>query len=193
MVPVVLAAAGVVVVSGGRVWFTGRVVDEGLGSADLQATGAQAVPGLVALGLVVGAGVLAAATSGAVLRRVTLIVTALAATALAVLALRAAAGAEDVLGGLAATASGRTGTVPVGDVAVSAWPWVVTTVAALALLSAVAGLAGARGWRGLGQRYDSPAAGDATGARGQRMSSAWDDLDRGIDPSDADGQRPPPT
>ena len=59
-----LLAAGIAVVAGRRPWLTGLVDDATLGRTSVGATGSQAVPGLVALALVIAAAALAAATSG---------------------------------------------------------------------------------------------------------------------------------
>ena len=74
---VVLAALLVLaatVISGSRVWLRGTSAESGLAGGVVTATGAQAVPGLVALGLVIGAATVAAAAGGRVVRRVTLVV-----------------------------------------------------------------------------------------------------------------------
>lgn len=181
VVSVALLAAGVAVVAGRRPWLTGLVDDATLGRTSVGATGSQAVPGLVALALIIAAAALAAATSGPLLRRLTLLLGVAAATGLAILAVRALAQGDSILGALAATASGRTGTTPVTGVTPAFWPYAVAASAALSALASLAGLTGAGSWRGLSQRYDAP--GEAGGGRGQRMSTAWDDLERGVDPT----------
>ncbi|MFN8029460.1 MAG: Trp biosynthesis-associated membrane protein [Dermatophilaceae bacterium] len=181
VVPAALLAAGIAVVAGRRPWLTGLVDDATLGRTSVGATGSQAVPGLVALALVIAAAALAAATSGPVLRRLTLVLGSAASLGLALLGVRAVAEADGILGALAATASGRTGTIPVTGVTTAFWPYAVAASAALSALASLAGLTGAGSWRGLSQRYDAP--GEAAGGRGQRVSTAWDDLERGVDPT----------
>lgn len=186
VIPPVLLAAFAVVIAGRREWFAGRIAASsavGAGSP-VTATGADAVPGLIAFALVIAAGILAAATSGPVLRRVTLVVSALAGMALTVLTALALTRADDTLGTAAATASGLTGNVPVTAITTSPWPYVVFVAAVVATLATILGLLGAARWRGLSQRYEAPVAdGEPAGGRGERVASAWDQVDRGMDPT----------
>lgn len=191
VLPVALAAAAVAAVSGRRTWLTGQTADAVLGSATIRAAGADVVPGLVAIALVLGAGVLAAATAGPLARRIALIAAASAGVLLSVLSLRAVTSAAGLLGTLAAERTSRTGSIPVQDIAVSPWPWLVAAAAALATVAVLGGLAGAGRWRGLSQRYDAPSTpalptsgdGSAAGSRGERTPVAWDDMDKDIDPT----------
>lgn len=183
VVPVVLAAAALAAVSGRRTWLSGQVTDAVLGHAQVTGPGTRVVPGLVAIALIIVAGVLAAATSGPRARRLCLAATALAALALAALAIRAIVRAATLLGTIAAESTSRSGTIPVTGIQVGPWAYLVAAAGAIAALAAVAGLVGAGRWRGLSQRYDAPA-GEATGSRGERTAGAWDDLDRDIDPTE---------
>ena len=185
VVLVSLAAAAVAAISGRRPWLSARVDDAVLGATTVSGTGTQVVPGLVALALILAAAVLAAATSGPVMRRVSLVVGGCVALGLGALAVRAATSAPDLLGAIAAEASSRTGSIPVTDAQVSAWPWLVVAASALAGAACLAGLRGAAGGRGLSQRYDAPAAADVPGPRGQRTPAPWDQLDHDVDPTDA--------
>ncbi|MEI2775884.1 MAG: Trp biosynthesis-associated membrane protein [Tetrasphaera sp.] len=191
VLPAGLAAAALTVVSGRRTWLTGTGDDPVLGSGRVDATGTQVVPGLVALALVVAAAVVAAATAGALLRRLTLIAAGVAGLAVAALAGRALLDADAALGTIAAEASGRTGQVAVSATA-SIWPYAVLAAGLLAAAAAVLGLSRAASWRGLGQRYEAPAGGDVAGARGQRVASAWERLDRGEDPTSTEPADPAP-
>ena len=182
---VVLAALLVLaatVISGSRVWLRGTSAESGLAGGVVTATGAQAVPGLVALGLVIGAATVAAAAGGRVVRRVTLVVAILAASGLAFAVVRGVNTADATLGRLAADASGRAGVVPV-SAQVSAWPWLVVVAAIVACTALVAGLVGSGSWRGLSQRYEAPGVSDVTGPRGQRVTGDWERLDLGEDPT----------
>ncbi len=185
VVPVALVAAGVTVASGRQTWLHGRVED-GDFSARATAAGTAVVPGLVALALVVAAAAVAAATAGLVVRRLTLAVGAGAAFALATLSIMVPISADRLLGGVAAAASGRTGTVD-ASASASFWPYAVFAATVVATAVLVAGFVGARGWRGLSDRYDPPADPEAaSGGRGERVASTWDRLDHGDDPT-ADG------
>ncbi len=178
------AAPGVAPISGRRPWLSARVDDAVLGATTVSGTGTQVVPGLVALALILAAAVLAAATSGPVMRRVSLVVGGCVALGLGALAVRAATSAPDLLGAIAAEASSRTGSIPVTDAQVSAWPWLVVAASALAGAACLAGLRGAPGGGALPQGYPPPPA-DVPGPRGQRTPAPWDQLDHDIDPTDA--------
>ena len=183
-----LVGAGVLLASGGRVWANGTVNDAVLGASRVSGTGSEVASGVVALALVGAAAALASATSGAVVRRVTLVVLALAGIAEALVAARVGLAPEDSLGSIAAKAAGRTGSIETHATA-TAWPWVCVVASLLLVLAAVLGWLGASRWRGLGARYEAPST--SAGARGQRVATDWDRLDAGDDPTVRDG--PPGT
>jgi hypothetical protein len=179
-----LVGAGILLAGGGRVWVSGTVNDAVLGASRISGTGSEVASGVVALALVGAAAALASATSGAVVRRVTLVVLALAGAAEAVVAARVALTPQDALGSIAAKAAGRTGSIETHATA-TAWPWVSVVAALLLVVAAAAGWLGAGRWRGLGARYEAPAS--TAGARGQRVATDWDRLDAGDDPTLRDG------
>ena len=175
-----LVGAGVLLTSGGRTWVTGTVDDPVLGSSRILGTGSELATGVVALALVAAAAALASATSGPVVRRLTLAVLALTGVGVAFVAARVALDPEQALGAVAARSLGRTGTIETNASATS-WPWIAVVASVLLVLAAVAGWFGASSWRGLGARYEAPGA--AAGPRGQRVASDWDRLDAGDDPT----------
>jgi uncharacterized membrane protein (TIGR02234 family) len=179
-----LVGSGILLASGGRVWVNGTVDDAVLGASRISGTGTQVASGVIALALVGAAAALASATSGAVVRRITLVVLALAGVAEAVVAARVALAPEDPLGTIAAKAAGRTGSIET-HATTTAWPWTCVMAGALLALAAVSGWLGATRWRGLGARYEAPTT--SAGARGQRVATDWDRLDAGDDPTLRDG------
>lgn len=181
-----LIGAGVLLTSGGRTWVTGTVNDPVLGASRILGTGTELATGVVALALVAAAAALASATSGPVVRRITLLVLALAALAEGFVAIRVALDPEQSLAAVAARSLGRTGSIET-HATPTAWPWVAVAASVLLLLAAVGGWFGAGSWRGLGARYEAPGA--TAGARGQRVASDWDRLDAGDDPTSRD-ERP---
>lgn len=174
--------AAVVVVAASRTWVTGRVSDAVLGSASLEVTGSEAAPGLVALALVVAAATVAALTTGRVARMLALALDAGALLAAAWLTVRVLLVPEAVLGPVAAAAAGRTGSLPT-TASASAWPWVALAALAGAGAGVVLAVSGARSWSGLSSRYDAPTGGGGVGSRGERVSSDWDRLSAGEDPT----------
>ncbi|MEP6855789.1 MAG: Trp biosynthesis-associated membrane protein [Pedococcus sp.] len=180
-----LVGSGILLASGGRVWVSGTVNDAVLGASRTSGTGSEVASGIVALALVGAAAALASATSGALVRRVTLVVLALAGAAEAVVAARVGLSPDTSLGTIAAKAAGRTGSIETHATA-TAWPWVCVVASILLVAAAVSGWLGASRWHGLGARYEAPST--SAGARGQRVATDWDRLDAGDDPTVHDGR-----
>lgn len=188
----VLLGSAVLLVSGSRVWLQGTVNDAVLGASALRGKGSQVAPGVLAAALVSAAAVVAAATSGRVVRVVSAWATALAGVLAGVLIGAIMVRPGDALGTLAATTTGRTGSVPAHG-SITAWVW-VAAVAAIALwLGGMAAIVGGHRWSGLSSRYEAPAAADGKASRGRgrrRPESAWDQISRGEDPTSAPGGDP---
>ena len=183
--------AGVVVLTGARPWVSGTVHDAVLGTSLVTATGTQVAPGLSALALVVAAAAVATATGGRAVRLVSVVLGGLALAGLAALLVRVAADPSGLLGPVAAASVGRTGSLAT-TAGVTVWPAVGSAGVLLAAVGWAGGLLGARTWASPSPRYERRGgAGEAvTGPRGQRVSSDWDRLSAGIDPTDVgeDGQ-----
>lgn len=174
LVILVILGALVVVVTASRTWLNGSVDDVVLGARSVDATGAQAAGGVVALALVVVAGAIASATAGPRARIAALVLTALAVLAGVVSVGRVLLDPNSVLGPIAAAAAGRSGSLEVHST-VNAWPWVAILGFAVAGV-ALAGLTRARrAAPGLSSRYEAP---------GRVAESDWDQLTAGEDPTD---------
>jgi uncharacterized membrane protein (TIGR02234 family) len=191
--PVVLLAvlaAGGLLVAGFRPWVSGVVDDPVLGATRIEATGAQVAPGLSALALALAAAAVAVVATGRVARVVALVAWAGALVTAAVLTGRVLADPSAALGPAAAARVGRTGSVEsVADA--TAWPWVALAAVVVSATALVAAVIGSRRWGGLSSRYESPSGADvAAGPRGERVSSAWDELSAGRDPTDVSEDRP---
>lgn len=204
----VLLAAGVLLVSGSRVWVNGSVDDPVLGASILHGTGSQVARGVLAAALVGAAAVVAAATSGRIVRRLAAAVVVLAGALGAAVIGSVVADPDGALGRLAATGTGRTGDVPAHG-SVTLWVWVAALAAVVMTLAGLAALVGAGRWSGLSSRYDAPSAGgaapgadgavpntagatpDAAGPTSEQAvrrsrESAWEQLSRGEDPTAQD-------
>jgi hypothetical protein len=101
---------------------------------------------------------------------------------------------EGVLGPVAASRVGRTGSVET-VAEPTAWPYLALLGCAVALLGLVGALVGLRRWGGPSRRYDAPqassgGAGDVAGPRGERVTSDWDALSAGRDPTDVGPDAP---
>ena len=119
----VLLTAGVLLVSGSRVWVTGSVDDPVLGAGMLHGTGSQVARGVLAAALVGAAAVVAAATSGRLVRRLAAAVVVLAGALGTAVIASVIADPDGALGRVAATGTGRTGDVPAHG-SVTLWVWV---------------------------------------------------------------------
>ncbi|MCT1617761.1 MULTISPECIES: Trp biosynthesis-associated membrane protein [Janibacter] len=179
-------AAGIVLLAAGRAdWVTGTV-DGVAGPVRTAAVGTEAAPGLAGIALVAMAAAIAATTSGRIARWICLGVLGLVAAGVVALSVRCVVAAPDVLGSVAATHSGGTGTLEATGSA-TVWPWVAMVAAGLLLVALVGGISGGRRWGGLGSKYERPGAEteahSVSGARGERVDSDWDRVTLGDDPS----------
>ena len=179
-----LVGAGLLLVSALRPWVTGAV-DDVLGATRLSATGAEVAPGLTAVALAIGAAAIAIVAAGRIARAIAVVAYALCVLVAAALAVRVLLDPDGVLGPVAASRVGRTGSVDTVAQA-TIWPWVALLACLVALLGLAGAVAGIRRWGGPSQRYEVPdgAAADVAGPRGERVASDWDELSAGRDPTD---------
>jgi len=179
-----LVGAGLLLVSAFRPWVTGAV-DDVLGATRLSATGAEVAPGLTAVALAIGAAAIAIVAAGRIARVIAVVAYALCVLVAAALAVRVLVDPEGVLGPVAASRVGRTGSVDTVAEA-TIWPWVALLACLVALLGLAGAVVGSRRWGGPSQRYEVPddAAADVAGPRGERVASDWDELSAGRDPTD---------
>jgi uncharacterized membrane protein (TIGR02234 family) len=184
-----VVGAFVVLVGAGRAWTAVDVAAGALSDAQrVGVPGRDVAPGVDALGLVGLAGVVALAATrrlGRVVVGVLLLLTGLGVVA-SVLA------ADLTAATLRSPQIAGAGGGAVGDVDVTAWPWV--TCAGGVALAAAGLLIAFRGgrWAALGRRYDAPSA-QATPSRPAAPAAErdlWEALDRGEDPTAAPGTGP---
>ncbi|WP_137122016.1 Trp biosynthesis-associated membrane protein [Segeticoccus rhizosphaerae] len=180
----VLVGAAVLLVTGSRVWLEGNVDDTVLGASAIHGTGSQVAKGVLGAALVGAAAAVAAATAGRLVRVVAALATTLAAALALVVVIRILLDPGASLGELAATTTGRTGTVPASGHA-TVWPWIAAAASLAMGVGGVLALAAGRRWSGLSKRYDAPAA-------QPRARSAWDQLSEGSDPTRDDAGRDVP-
>ena len=179
-----LVGAGLLLVSAFRPWVTGAV-DDVLGGARISATGAEVAPGLTAVALAIGAAAIAIVAAGRIARVIAVVAYALCVLVAAALAVRVLLDPEGVLGPVAASRVGRTGSVETVAQA-TVWPWVALLACLVALLGLAGAVVGIRRWGGPSQRYEVPdgTGADVAGPRGERVASDWDELSAGRDPTD---------
>ncbi len=182
----VLGAAGLLI-SGFRPWVSGSVDDAVLGATTISATGAEVAPGLSAVALAVAAASIALVAAGRLTRLVAVVGYAACLMLAAGLTTRVLVDPEGALGPVAASRVGRTGTLDtVADP--TAWPWFALLAVLVCAVGLVGAIVGAGRWGGPSPRYVVPGTedGHVPGARGERVSSDWDELSAGRDPTDAD-------
>lgn len=175
------ASALMAAVCAGRPWVRGTVDDAVIGGSLQEATGQEAVTGFVALGLVFLAGAVAAAATRSLGRRVAAVILVLTALGMAALVLRVLLDPSGVLGSIAASRTGRTGVLS-AQAQVTAWAVVALLPALGGLVTGVLAWRGARLWPQPSAAYDRPDA-ERPGHRGERVTSDWEQLSSGEDPT----------
>lgn len=178
-----LLCGGVMFFASSRSWVTGRVRAEGLPSDQVAVSGADALPLVSAMGLVVAAAALAVLATRGVLRRA---VGALVVVAAGVAVAVAAAGRDaldDAFTDAVAQSPAFTG-ANVTSPHHAAWPWLVVVVGVLAVALGVLTVLSSRAWPTMSGRYDAPtatvAAVDPAESDG---ADVWKALDEGRDPT----------
>lgn len=191
----VLAPLALFLLAATQVWISGTTTDAVLGAATLTMSGAQAAPAAIALGLVVGAALLALLTGGRGIRYAANVALVLASLAALWVSVPVVVDPGAALGRRAAEVAGRTGTVGATAV-VGPWAWMAVACLVILVGGSVATWLSSRTWQGLSARFDRPA-GDAGAAAGGAVAgvdgipasergarrTAWDDLTEGHDPT----------
>lgn len=170
------------VIVAGRPWVVGTVDDAMIGGSRQEISGEQAVTGIVALGLVVLAGAVAAAATRRVGRRVSAVILFLISIGMAALVVRVLLDPDTILGSLTAAATGRTGSLT-ADGSATGWAYLALLPALLGLVVAALAWRGATAWPQPSSAYDRPDS-ERPGQQGQRVSTDWDRLTEGEDPTD---------
>ena len=178
-----------------QVWISVTTTDAVLGAATLSMTGAQAAPSAIALGLVVGAALLALLTGGKGIRYAANVALVLASVGALWVTVPVVLDPGAALGRRAAEVAGRTGSVGATAV-IGPWAWMAVACLAILVGGSVATWLTSRTWQGLSARFDrpagdagTPAGGAVAGADGIPASergarrTAWDDLTEGHDPT----------
>lgn len=183
--PVALAAAtagAAVLATSSATWFTARAPSVLTGSVRVEATGADAAPGLTGLALVLLAAGAAIALGRTWAARVAGAAVALAGLAVVVVTVGVLEAPEPALEAAAADASGVR--LLDGRPDRTAWPGLTAVLGGLAVLAGTTAVLAAPGWRSTGRRFEagSPPTTAAADERTRAMDD-WDALGRGDDPS----------
>lgn len=191
--------AALLFLASGRTWATLVVADPGLPSLSITITGSELTYGapLALLALAGIAGLVALRRAGRVVAGVVLVLCAVPAgvsTLVFGLTHTSSTGAGDWIAAIAGEKAGVA--VDGSSAAVSGW-WLVELAGVLLVaLAGVLALASSRGWPALGRRYERqggtgrgprPVAAGPAATSPAAGTSAWDQLDAGLDPTlDAD-------
>ena len=177
-----------------RTWVTGRTGDPVLGPAPVSVTGSEAAPGVVALGAVALAALVAIFTGGRRIRRVSAVLLTLAGAGTVALSLQVVADPAGAVGRKAAAQLGRTGSVA-AEAALTPAAWLGAAACLALTMAGILGVVAVGYWEGLSARFDRPGSGEpgdpstSADGRGARRS-AWDELSDGRDPTvDPDSDR----
>ncbi|GCD19998.1 hypothetical protein CTKZ_15600 [Cellulomonas algicola] len=158
-------------------WLTATGVTALRGTVDVPATGTQVAPAVLGAAVVLLATAAAVALVGRVGRWLVAAVTVLSG---AVVVGATAAVLADPHGAAVPVVTQETGVGRVvGDVGVTAWPWVSVAVGIAVVVAAGWLVRASRTWQGPSRRHESPGAGG--GPVDER--GAWDALSRGDDPT----------
>ena len=199
----VLSVGGLtLLVAHGRTWASAAVGGSGLPTVQASLSGSDINPAgtaVAVLALAGVAGLLATRRLGRILIGVLLVVAGLVSAATAA---QFGVGRSTTMtagDSLTAVVTEHVGVDAVGGT-VAVTPWWLVAVVGGALIAAAGVLAAVRsaGWPQLGRRYEraAPVDGDVSpaGTRpGARSESAWDQLDRGVDPTVGSGSGPSDT
>jgi len=175
-----VAGGGLTFVTMTRTWGLVAVTAPGLPDDEIAVSGAQALPVVSALGLVILASALAVLAGSARVRRALgALVVLLALGCLGWVAIGAGAAVESALGDAARDSASFTGAGSVGATELTSWRF--ATLASL-LLAAVAGAVVVRAapvWPTMSRRYEAPGARPA-----DDETDMWKALDEGRDPTE---------
>ena len=181
------AVLGLVLAGGGvfatltRTWGETVVRAEGLPEDQIAVTGAEAMPVISALGIVLLASGLAVLAGSRRVRQVLGVLVALVAAGCLVWVV---AGSGDAVSSALTTAvresASFTGDNAPGDVTVSPWSWATAAALALALACGVVTARFAGAWPTMSSRYESPAARAST----EDETDMWKAFDDGRDPTE---------
>lgn len=172
-----LLATLLALIASGRTWIDGSLNDGVLSSNAVHVSGNQAIPGYFGIALVAGAGILAAATAGRIVRWPAAILSLIASIAMVALTVRTLSDPREPVKGRMTAVTGHTGE-SVAHGTLTPWFWVAMFAGLLSVFVSALGLLGLKRWAGLSSRYEAPTS-EVT-----REESDWDLMSKGIDPTD---------
>jgi uncharacterized membrane protein (TIGR02234 family) len=172
---------GLVAVAAAKPWATARVGGQGLPSLPVSVDGADAVPLVAALGLVLLAGAVSLAATRNQGRRLAGLLLVVAAVVVGWQTVTAGPAISDAL---REQTVGSVGSGDLPDANGTAWRWLTLVGAGLSLAAGVAAVSKGPDWPAMGSRYDVPTTARGTSALGeQEDADLWRAIDEGEDPT----------
>ncbi len=175
-----VVGGGLVAVAAARPWATGTIGGQGLPELSVSVDGADAVPLVAALGLVMLAGAASLAATRSQGRRLAGLLLMVAAVVVGWQTLAAGPAITDAL---REQTVGSVGSAALPDANGTAWRWLTLVGAGLSLAAGLAAVWKGPEWPAMGSRYDAP-----TSARSSRPDvredvDVWRAMDEGEDPT----------
>lgn len=168
-------------VAAAKPWATARVGGQGLPSLPVSVDGADAVPLVAALGLVLLAGAVSLAATRNQGRRLAGLLLVVAAVVVGWQTVTAGPAISDAL---REQTVGSVGSGDLPDANGTAWRWLTLVGAGLSLAAGVAAVSKGPDWPAMGSRYDVPTTARGTSALGeQEDADLWRAIDEGEDPT----------
>ncbi|MFC0714555.1 Trp biosynthesis-associated membrane protein [Cellulomonas biazotea] len=164
-------------------WLTASGSTALRGTVTLAVAGTQVAPAVLGASVVLLASAAAVALVGRVGRWLVAVVTALSGV---LVVGSAAAVLADPRAAVVPVVTQQTGVGKVvGDVGVTAWPWLTVVAGVLVVVAAGWLVRVSRGWQGPSRRHETPAAGSGPAGPAGPVDErgAWDALSRGDDPT----------
>jgi uncharacterized membrane protein (TIGR02234 family) len=175
-----VVGGGLVAVAAAKPWATATVGGQGLPAQPVSVDGADAVPLVAALGLVLLAGAVSLAATRNQGRRLAGLLLVVAAVVVAWQTLTAGPAITDAL---REQTVGSAGSAALPDANGTAWRWLTLVGAGLSLAAGLAAVSKGPDWPAMGSRYDAPTSARSNNPDVREDVDVWRAIDEGEDPT----------
>jgi uncharacterized membrane protein (TIGR02234 family) len=171
---------GLVAVAAAKPWATATIGAQGLPELPVSVDGADAVPLVAALGLVMLAGAASLAATRNQGRRLAGLLLVMAAVVVGWQTLAAGPAITDAM---REQTVGSVGSAAVPDANGTAWRWLTLVGAGLSLAAGLAAVSKGPDWPAMGSRYDAPTSARSKSPDVREDVDVWRAIDEGEDPT----------
>ena len=171
---------GLVAVAAAKPWATATIGAQGLPELPVSVDGADAVPLVAALGLVMLAGAVSLAATRNQGRRLSGLLLVVAAVVVGWQTLAAGPAITDAL---REQTVGSVGSAALPDANGTAWRWLTLVGAGLSLAAGLAAVSKGPDWPAMGSRYDAPTPARSSSPDVREDVDVWRAIDEGEDPT----------